>query len=77
MVEHLSYPELTEEGLFTEFIRIIKIMLESCKEKLFMKATPSNFMLIGMDFLLDRALNVWLIEANCNPCLEESSPLLK
>ena len=45
-------------------------MLESCKEKLFARATSGNFMLVGMDFLLDRNLNVWLIEANCNPCLE-------
>ena len=26
--------------------------------------------------MLDEAMNVWLIEANTNPCLEESSKLL-
>jgi hypothetical protein len=27
--------------------------------------------------MIDSNLNVWLIEANCNPCLEESSLILK
>lgn len=26
--------------------------------------------------MLDNQFSVWLIEANTNPCLEESSPLL-
>jgi D-alanine-D-alanine ligase-like ATP-grasp enzyme len=31
---------------------------------------------MGYDFILDQDLNVWLIEVNTNPCIEESSPLL-
>jgi D-alanine-D-alanine ligase-like ATP-grasp enzyme len=31
---------------------------------------------MGYDFILDESLNVWLIEVNTNPCIEESSPLL-
>lgn len=27
--------------------------------------------------MIDKSYNLWLIEANTNPCLEESSPLLK
>ncbi len=27
--------------------------------------------------MIDAALDVWLIEVNTNPCLEESSPLLE
>ena len=34
------------------------------------------FELFGLDYMLDEAMNVWLIEANTNPCLEESSKLL-
>jgi len=34
------------------------------------------FELFGYDFILDEDFNVWLIEVNTNPCLEESSELL-
>lgn len=34
------------------------------------------FELFGLDFMLDQDLDVWLIEVNTNPCIEESSPLL-
>jgi len=35
------------------------------------------FELFGYDFILDEDFNVWLIEVNTNPCIEESSDLLK
>ena len=35
------------------------------------------FELFGYDFILDEDFNVWLIEVNTNPCIEESSGLLK
>ena len=44
-------------------------MLNSCWDKIFAKTNSNSFMLIGMDYLLDKDHNVWLIEANCNPCL--------
>ena len=37
----------------------------------------SCFELFGYDFILDEDFNVWLIEVNTNPCIEESSSLLK
>ena len=33
--------------------------------------------IFGYDFILDEETNPWLIEVNTNPCLEESSNLLK
>jgi D-alanine-D-alanine ligase-like ATP-grasp enzyme len=33
--------------------------------------------IFGYDFIIDSALKPWLIEVNTNPCLEESSSLLK
>jgi len=36
-----------------------------------------TFELFGFDFILDEDFNMWLIEVNTNPCLEESSKLLK
>ena len=35
------------------------------------------FELFGLDFILDEDFNSYLIEVNTNPCLEESSDLLK
>ena len=35
------------------------------------------FEMFGYDFILDSDFNVWLIEVNTNPCIEESSELLK
>ena len=29
--------------------------------------------MFGYDFMVDSDFSVWLIEANCNPCLDESS----
>lgn len=38
--------------------------------------TEHNFQIFGLDFMIDQAYNVWLIEVNTNPCLELSSKLL-
>ena len=35
------------------------------------------FELFGLDFMIDNEFNCWLIEVNTNPCIEESSELLK
>lgn len=32
--------------------------------------------IFGFDFFLDELFNLYLIEVNTNPCIEESSPLL-
>ena len=39
------------------------------------KKSPS-YELFGLDFMIDEEFNVFLIEANTNPCLDISSPLL-
>lgn len=45
------------------------------------KLNPNNykmcFELFGYDFIMDEDFNLWLIEVNTNPWLEESSNLLK
>ena len=35
------------------------------------------FEVFGYDFMIDSSLKAWLIEVNTNPCLEETSQLLK
>ena len=36
-----------------------------------------TFEILGYDFMIDEKLQPWLIEVNTNPCLEETSALLK
>ena len=36
-----------------------------------------SFELFGYDFILDEDFNMFLIEVNTNPCIEESSNILK
>ena len=43
----------------------------------FFHKSKGNFEILGYDFMIDENLKPWLIEINTNPCLEESSPLLK
>lgn len=47
------------------------------KSKLNMNDRRHCFEIFGYDFMIDSAYNTWLIEVNTNPCLEESSDLLK
>lgn len=55
---------------------IIKSMY-SARKKLDPFKRKHCFELFGYDFILDEDYNVWLIEVNTNPCIEESSELLK
>ena len=47
------------------------------EHKLNPNQTKYCFEIFGYDFILDENLKPWLIEVNTNPCLEESSFLLK
>ena len=62
-----AYPEMKK--LAAEAIRAV-----------YTKMNPSKkdfcFEVFGLDFLIDENFKVWLIEANTNPCLEASAPLL-
>ena len=51
--------------------------LLATKKKLNPNRRVQCFDIYGYDFILDNDFNTWLIEANTNPCLEESSELLK
>ena len=56
---------------------IIKHSLLSVRKKLNPNNIDFSFELFGYDFIMDADFNLWLIEVNTNPCLEESSKLLK
>ena len=56
--------------------QIIKSM-HGVRKKIDPKNRKHCFELFGYDFILDEDFNMWLIEVNTNPCIEESSNLLK
>lgn len=57
--------------------QLIQLTFQAIKKSFLLKEYKYCFELFGYDFIIDDLLNVWLIEVNTNPCLEESSDLLK
>jgi len=53
------------------------LTLTSVKKKINANRRKHCFELFGFDFFIDQDFNVFLIEVNTNPCIEESSKLLK
>ena len=77
-----SFRKYIGKSCFNEIItpqikQIIERSLLSVRTKLNPTKSRNVFEIFGYDFIIDVDYNVWLIEANTNPCLEESSELLK
>lgn len=60
-----------------EITRIITISLKSVEKQINSSSRKYCMEVFGYDFILDETLRPWLIEVNTNPCLEESSGLLR
>jgi len=56
---------------------LIQISMESVKRNINPNDRKYCFEIFGYDFMIDIEGNVWLIEVNTNPCIEESSPILQ
>jgi len=56
---------------------IIKIVGFAAKERINMNERKFCFEIFGFDFIVDNNFEVFLLEANTNPGLEESSELIK
>ena len=56
---------------------LVKISLLSVSGKLNYGRFNYCMEIFGYDFIIDENFKAWLIEVNTNPCLEESSNLLK
>ncbi|KAL4455467.1 hypothetical protein ABPG74_012619 [Tetrahymena malaccensis] len=56
---------------------IIKITLSATSDKINIFNREKQFELFGYDFMIDQSFKPWLIEVNTNPCIEESSDVLK
>ncbi len=56
---------------------LIKISMESVKNRLNASERKQCFEVFGYDFIVDAEFNVFIIEVNSNPSIEESNDLLK
>ena len=70
----MSGPDIKEK-LLTKHKELIIHSLKAIKGKLNLR--KSSYELVGFDFIMDENLESYLIEVNTNPCIEESSNLLK
>lgn len=65
---------------FQEILPKMKRIATDAIRATFQKINPAKkqagFELFGLDFMIDQKKQVYLIEMNVNPCLEESCPLL-
>lgn len=66
----------TYDRIMQEMKRIMSITMKATLGQSPRKQKHQAFEIFGFDFLLDRELNVRLIEANCNPAITEDCPLL-
>ena len=66
-----------KENLIEKMKQLIVRSIFATKHNLDPKMRKNCFELFGYDFIIDEDLNLWLIEVNTNPCIEESSNILK
>ena len=63
--------------LMDKIKEVINVSMRSVKDKINKNKRNYQFEIFGYDFMLDEDFNVFLIEINTNPGLEESSPWIK
>ena len=75
-----KYPDKNyniKTDLIKQLKEIIEITMYSAKEKINKNNKEYQFEIFGYDFMLDENFNLFLIEVNTNPGLEESSPWIQ
>lgn len=66
-----------EKDILPQIKNLVKKSMLAVRKKLNPDNRKNCFEIFGYDFIIDQDFNVWLIEVNTNPCLEESSKLLQ
>ena len=66
-----------KKNLMPQIKDIIKLAMRSAKYKINKNRRNYQFEIFGYDFMMDSEFNLFLIEINTNPGLEESSPWIK
>ena len=66
-----------EEDIIPQMKNLVKKSILAVRKKINAENRKYSFEIMGYDFIIDTDFNVWLIEVNTNPCIEESYDLLK
>ncbi|KAK9814713.1 hypothetical protein WJX72_010319 [[Myrmecia] bisecta] len=66
-------PGLWRNHIQPQMKRIVEMTLACATDTL--EQRQNSFELFGFDFAVDTSYNVWLIEVNCSPSLEHSTPV--
>ena len=66
-----------ESMILPKMKHLAAVSLYSARKKFNQSKRKHCFELFGFDYILDCDMNVFLIECNTNPCIEESSSILK
>ena len=72
-------PELNidfQKHIFSQMKKIMQDSIRACYKILDPVKRCHSFEILGYDFMLDDNFKVYLIEANTNPCLETTCPIL-
>lgn len=69
-------PKITLTKIKDRIHELVRISMESVKNKLNACERKYCFELFGYDFMLDAEYNTWIIEVNSNPSIDESNKLL-
>ena len=75
-----NYPDKNYKlkiNLYSQIKEIVSISMKSVKEQIHKNGNNYQFEIFGYDFMLDENFNLFLIEVNDNPGLEESSPWIQ
>lgn len=88
MLSYTRFQEILDQeqpdcgiNVYSDLIPMMKLLITrsmySVRKTIDPHRRKHSFEMFGYDFILDEDFNCWLIEVNTNPCLEESSKLLK
>ncbi|CAD8134692.1 unnamed protein product [Paramecium pentaurelia] len=66
-----------QQNNVTKMKQLVWMSMQSVKRKLNLHQRKYCMEIFGYDFIIDQDFKTWLIEINTNPCIEESSGILK
>jgi len=64
------------KDIYNKIADIVKITFKCVKDTINTQNRKHSFEIFGFDFIVDKDVNVFLLEVNTNPGLELSSPLI-